>query len=66
MNRAISPVFLPCGSGDDIPPPKPDFSAPPPYEIATKLPSYEEVQREKSNEGQPVTVPIGEVPRVIY
>ncbi|XP_022913326.1 NEDD4 family-interacting protein 2 [Onthophagus taurus] len=37
---------------DDIPPPKPDFSAPPPYEAATKLPTYEEVQREKHLEGQ--------------
>lgn len=39
--------------GEEIPPPKPDFSAPPPYEVATKLPSYEEVQREKSLQGEP-------------
>lgn len=64
LNGAISPVFLPCGSSDDIPPPKPDFSAPPPYEIATKLPSYEEVQREKSREGQAIPIPLGEVPRL--
>lgn len=37
----------------DIPPPQPDFSAPPPYDVAanTKLPTYEEVQREKQMEG---------------
>ncbi|XP_076175883.1 nedd4 family interacting protein [Ptiloglossa arizonensis] len=34
--------------GEEIPPPK----APPPYEVATKLPSYEEVQREKSLQGE--------------
>ncbi|XP_003490680.1 NEDD4 family-interacting protein 1-like [Bombus vosnesenskii] len=39
--------------GEDIPPPKADFSAPPPYEVATKLPSYEEVQREKTLQGEP-------------
>ncbi|KAK7871062.1 hypothetical protein R5R35_007263 [Gryllus longicercus] len=46
-------------SGEDIPPPKPDFSAPPPYEVATKLPTYEEVQREKNlqAEQQPTHVP---------
>lgn len=38
--------------GEDIPPPKADFSAPPPYEVATKLPSYEEVQLEKSLQGE--------------
>lgn len=38
---------------DEIPAPKPDFSAPPPYEIATQLPSYEEVQREKTLQGEP-------------
>lgn len=37
---------------EDIPPPKPDFSAPPPYELVTKLPSYEEVQREKFLQGE--------------
>ncbi|XP_014487520.1 PREDICTED: NEDD4 family-interacting protein 1-like [Dinoponera quadriceps] len=39
--------------GEEIPPPKPDFSAPPPYEVATRLPSYEEVQREKNLQGEP-------------
>lgn len=34
----------------DIPPPKADFSAPPPYELATKLPSYEEAQQQKMQE----------------
>ncbi|CAG2058068.1 unnamed protein product [Timema podura] len=38
---------------DDIPPPKADFSAPPPYEVAMKLPTYEEVQREKTLAGEP-------------
>ncbi|XP_076619621.1 nedd4 family interacting protein [Colletes latitarsis] len=38
--------------GDEIPPPNADFSAPPPYEVATKLPSYEEVQREKTLQGE--------------
>lgn len=37
---------------DDIPPPKVDYAAPPPYELATKLPTYEEVQREKILEAQ--------------
>ncbi|GFG36920.1 hypothetical protein Cfor_12466, partial [Coptotermes formosanus] len=37
---------------EDIPPPKPNFSAPPPYEVATKLPTYEEVQREKTVQGE--------------
>lgn len=36
----------------EIPPPKDDFSAPPPYEVATKLPTYDEVQREKSLEAE--------------
>lgn len=38
---------------EDIPPPKPDYMAPPPYEVATKLPTYEEVQREKTLQGEP-------------
>ncbi|XP_034952488.1 NEDD4 family-interacting protein 1 [Chelonus insularis] len=37
---------------EELAPPKPDFSAPPPYELATKLPSYEEVQREKTLQGE--------------
>lgn len=38
----------------EIPPPQADFSAPPPYEVAanSKLPTYEEVQREKQMEGE--------------
>ena len=36
----------------EIPPPQADFTAPPPYEVATKLPSYEEVQREKVLQGE--------------
>lgn len=47
-----SPHTLPMVDGDDLPPPKADFSAPPPYDLATKLPSYEEVQREKSLQGE--------------
>ncbi|CAG9762971.1 unnamed protein product [Ceutorhynchus assimilis] len=60
----INPILLPgsvdsmdvvrlmatSSSMEDIPPPKPDYNAPPPYEVATqttKLPTYEEVQREK-------------------
>lgn len=40
----------------DIPPPKADFSAPPPYEAnpsLMKLPTYEDVQREKCLHGEP-------------
>jgi hypothetical protein len=37
---------------EDIAPPKPDFFAPPPYEVATKLPTYEEAQREKTLQGE--------------
>ncbi|XP_066999317.1 NEDD4 family-interacting protein 1-like isoform X2 [Anabrus simplex] len=44
--------------GEDIPPPKPDFSAPPPYEVATKLPTYEEVQREKNLQGEQTHMPL--------
>jgi len=55
--------FVVGSSTDDIPPPKADFSAPPPYEIATKLPTYEEVQREKIREGQPGPHPLP-LPRV--
>lgn len=49
------PPQYPINSSDneDIPPPKPDFLAPPPYEVATKLPTYEEVQREKTLQGEP-------------
>jgi hypothetical protein len=39
-------------SDEDIPPPKEDFSAPPPYEVATLLPTYEEVQREKTQQDE--------------
>lgn len=56
----------------DLPPPKADFSAPPPYEATdytvplpqsqSKLPTYEEVQLEKSMHGElpmpPLTHPI--------
>lgn len=46
-------------STEDIPPPKVDYYAPPPYEVATKgtkLPTYEEVQMEKHLEEQDVNV----------
>lgn len=50
---------------DNIPPPKIDFTAPPPYEAGdytvvppmveqSKLPTYEEVQLEKSLHGEPI------------
>ncbi|CAD7081843.1 unnamed protein product [Hermetia illucens] len=46
------PPPLPQSPKEDLPPPKADFSAPPPYEEAeiphSKLPTYEEVQLEKS------------------
>ncbi|KAG8228905.1 hypothetical protein J437_LFUL011153 [Ladona fulva] len=49
----VSPRRLnPQVDSEDIPPPKADFTAPPPYELATKLPTYEEVQREKLQEEQ--------------
>lgn len=54
----VSPRLLtPQADSEDIPPPKADFSAPPPYELATKLPTYEEVQREKMQEEQRRDVP---------
>ncbi|XP_065201221.1 NEDD4 family-interacting protein 2 isoform X2 [Planococcus citri] len=37
---------------EEIQPPAVDFSAPPPYEMPLKLPTYEEVQREKALEGE--------------
>ncbi|XP_031839635.1 nedd4 family interacting protein isoform X1 [Nomia melanderi] len=54
-NIAAAQTSIECrmGEGEEIPPPKADFSAPPPYEVATKLPSYEEVQREKTLQGEP-------------
>lgn len=52
----MSPQPPPHGYCEDIPPPKADFSAPPPYEAAemahSKLPTYEEVQMEKSLHGE--------------
>lgn len=56
----INNFLTASSSTEDIPPPKPDYYAPPPYEVATqgsKLPTYEEVQREKHLEQQ--DVPIG-------
>ncbi|XP_012287946.1 NEDD4 family-interacting protein 1-like [Orussus abietinus] len=50
--QAVPAIRMGCGDTEEIPPPKPDFSAPPPYEVATKLPSYEEVQREKTLQGE--------------
>lgn len=43
---------VPTVQYDDIPPPKPDFYAPPPYDGGSTLPTYEEVQREKILEGR--------------
>lgn len=45
-------VVLQYRPGEDIRPPVVDFSAPPPYEMPMKLPTYEEVQREKALEGE--------------
>ncbi|XP_011494832.1 PREDICTED: NEDD4 family-interacting protein 1 [Ceratosolen solmsi marchali] len=50
-SRAQATIMTELGS-EEIPPPKLDFSAPPPYEVATKLPSYEEVEREKTLQGE--------------
>ncbi|CAH1112243.1 unnamed protein product [Psylliodes chrysocephalus] len=61
-NNPPSPVCIAASSSsEDIPPPKADYYAPPPYEVATKgtkLPTYEEVQREKNLEEQENAVPI--------
>ncbi|XP_041969884.1 NEDD4 family-interacting protein 1 [Aricia agestis] len=48
------PPFVDMNNLQDIPPPQADFSAPPPYDVAanSKLPTYEEVQREKQMEGE--------------
>ncbi|CAH1955276.1 unnamed protein product [Acanthoscelides obtectus] len=57
----VNPAFATSSYTEDIPPPKPDYYAPPPYEVATKgtkLPTYEEVQREKHLEGQDISIPI--------
>lgn len=42
----------PSSSMEEIQPPAVDFNAPPPYEMPLKLPTYEEVQREKAMEGE--------------
>ena len=51
INKKI--IFIFQNDLDELPPPKADLSAPPPYELATKLPTYEEVQREKTLHGEP-------------
>ncbi|CAK1589110.1 unnamed protein product [Parnassius mnemosyne] len=54
-NMNMPPPFIDIISNShDIPPPQADFSAPPPYDVAanSKLPTYEEVQREKQMEGE--------------
>lgn len=59
-NMMMAPPYAPLSGNnsdrDSIPPPKPDFSAPPPYDVAanSKLPSYEEVQREKQRQGEDI------------
>lgn len=61
----INTLLTASSSTEDIPPPKPDYYAPPPYEVATqgsKLPTYEEVQREKHLEQQ--DIPISSTTRV--
>lgn len=52
MHQVGDTYVVDSAASDDIPPPKADFYAPPPYEVASKLPTYEEVQREKILEGQ--------------
>ncbi|GBP50223.1 NEDD4 family-interacting protein 1-like [Eumeta japonica] len=54
-SHTMIPAYLDMNNTrDSIPPPRPDFSAPPPYDVAanSKLPTYEEVQREKQLEGE--------------
>ncbi|CAK1542630.1 unnamed protein product [Leptosia nina] len=56
----LPPTYIDInGHNLDIPPPQPDFSAPPPYDVAanSKLPTYEEVQREKQLEGEGPQLP---------
>ncbi|KAG6454142.1 hypothetical protein O3G_MSEX008509 [Manduca sexta] len=50
----MPPPFMDINNMQEIPPPQADFSAPPPYDVAanSKLPTYEEVQREKQMEGE--------------
>ncbi|CAG9128718.1 hypothetical protein JYU34_010069 [Plutella xylostella] len=54
LNGNLVPAYIEITSATDIPPPRADFSAPPPYDVAahSKLPTYEEVQREKQMEGE--------------
>ncbi|KAI5635250.1 NEDD4 family-interacting protein 1-like [Phthorimaea operculella] len=54
LDNTMPPQFIDMNNTHDIPPPQPDFSAPPPYDVAanSKLPTYEEVQREKQMEGE--------------
>ncbi|KAJ8936660.1 hypothetical protein NQ318_020640 [Aromia moschata] len=55
----VTVVLATSSSIEDIPPPKADYYAPPPYEVATKgtkLPTYEEVQREKHLEEQDIPI----------
>ncbi|CAH2979377.1 unnamed protein product [Chilo suppressalis] len=60
LPTALEPNMPPpfdMASIHEIPPPQADFSAPPPYDVAanSKLPTYEEVQREKQIEGENMT-----------
>ncbi|XP_030767081.1 NEDD4 family-interacting protein 2 [Sitophilus oryzae] len=60
-------VLATSSSLEDIPPPKPDYYAPPPYEVATqtsKLPTYEEVQREKNLEDELLGLPVVNAPNI--
>ncbi|CAH0663968.1 unnamed protein product [Spodoptera exigua] len=54
VEHNMPPPFIDINNIHDIPPPQADFSAPPPYDVAanSKLPTYEEVQREKQMEGE--------------
>lgn len=62
----MSYVVPASSSIEDIPPPDVDYYAPPPYDVATKtskLPSYEEVQREKHFEQH--DIPLSPPPRTL-
>ncbi|XP_028034596.1 NEDD4 family-interacting protein 2 isoform X2 [Bombyx mandarina] len=60
LDPNIPPTYIDMNVSD-IPPPQADFLAPPPYDVAanSKLPTYEEVQREKQMAGER---PMGQVP----
>ncbi|XP_063366222.1 NEDD4 family-interacting protein 1-like [Cydia amplana] len=64
IDSNMPPHFIDMSNTQDIPPPQADFSAPPPYDVAanSKLPTYEEVQREKQMEGEGIQQIQGPLP----